>query len=68
VKEGRDMDAKKMGEKTFNEHLYRVIFWNNSGDIKVTAPTTYEDAYNTADKWEGVIYRMEKTQPTKGKR
>tara|TARA_B100000424_G_scaffold258829_1_gene241103 strand:+ start:758 stop:946 length:189 start_codon:yes stop_codon:yes gene_type:complete len=61
------MMAKQMGEKTFNDHLYRVIFWNNSGEIKVTAPTTYEDAYKTAESWEGVIYRMEKTQPTKGK-
>ena len=56
-----------MGEKTFNDHLYRVVFWNNSGEIKVTAPTTYEDAWKTAESWEGVIYRMEKTQPTKGK-
>ena len=50
------------------KEIYRVIFWNDAGEIKVTAPTFYEDAYNTAEKRKGVIYRMEKTQPTKGKR
>ena len=57
MKEGKNM-----------KEIYRVIFWNDTGEIRVTAPTFYEDAYNTADKWGGVIYRMEKTQPTKGKR
>ena len=56
-----------MGERTFNKHIYRVVFWNNSGEIKVTAPTTYEDAYKTAESWEGVIYKMMSEQPTKGK-
>ena len=37
VKEGKDM-----------KEIYRVIFWNDAGEIKVTAPTFYEDAYNTA--------------------
>ena len=50
------------------KEIYRVIFWNDAGEIRVTAPTFYDDAYNTADRWGGVIYRMEKTQPTKGKR
>ena len=48
------------------KEIYRVIFWNDAGEIRVTAPTFYEDAYNTADKWKGVIYRLDKTQPTKG--
>ena len=47
-----------MGERTFNKHIYRVVFWNNSGEIKVTAPTTYEDAYKTAESYKGVIYKM----------
>ena len=45
--------------------IYRVVLWNDDGDIKVTAPTTFDDAYNTAEKWDGVIYRLDKTQPPK---
>lgn len=56
-----------MGERTFNKHIYRVVFWNNSGEIKVTAPTTYEDAYKTAESYKGVIYKMESSQPIEDK-
>ncbi len=45
--------------------IYRVIFHDESGEIKVTAPTHYEDAYKTAEAWKGTIYREEKTQPVK---
>ncbi len=52
----------------YSKLIYRVVYWDDDKNIKVTAPTTYEDAYNTADKWNGVIYRLDKTQPTKGKK
>jgi|TARA_S200000501_G_scaffold368848_1_gene407330 hypothetical protein len=61
------MITKQMGERTFNKHIYRVVFWNNSGEIKVTAPTTYEDAYKTAESYKGVIYKMESSQPIEDK-
>ena len=57
MKEGKDM-----------KEIYRVIYWKANGDIRVSAPTHFEDAYVTAEINEGVIYRMDKTQPTKGKR
>ncbi len=57
MKEGRNMKA-----------IYRVVFWDDDKNIKVTAPTTFDDAYNTAEKWDGVIYRLDKTQPTRDKR
>ena len=61
------MITKQMGERTFNKHIYRVVFWNNSGEIKVTAPTTYEDAYKTAESYKGVIYKMMSEQPIEDK-
>lgn len=48
--------------------IYRVVYWKENGDIRVTAPTHFDDAYVTAEIFEGVIYRMDNTQPTKGKR
>jgi hypothetical protein len=47
------------------KEIYRVIFWNDAGEIRVTAPTFYDDAYKTAEAWKGTIYREEKTQPIK---
>lgn len=35
---------------------YRVVFWKGK-DIKVTAPTHYSDAYDTAKAWQGELYK-----------
>ena len=47
------------------KNIYRVVFHDDAGQIKVTAPTHYEDAYITAEAYKGTIYREEKTQPVK---
>ena len=52
----------------YSKLIYRVVYWDDDKNIKVTALTTYEDAYNTAESCDGVIYRLDKTQPTKGKK
>lgn len=39
------------------EENYRVVYWVE-GTIKVTAPTTYLDAYNTARAWDGEVYEF----------
>ena len=39
------------------EENYRVVYWVE-GTIKVTAPTTYADAYNTAKSWNGEVYEF----------
>jgi hypothetical protein len=38
------------------DEKYRVVFWVE-GTIKVTAPTHYSDAYDTAKKWKGELYK-----------
>lgn len=35
---------------------YRVVFWKGK-KIKVTAPTNYSDAYDTAKEFKGVLVK-----------
>ena len=36
--------------------MYRVLFWRD-GKERFTAPTHYEDAYNTAKSWDGIVVK-----------
>lgn len=38
------------------DEKYRVVFWKGK-DIKVTAPTNYSDAYDTAKEWKGILVK-----------